>query len=45
MTGATNAGTCKAKAEQIAQTAAAVMNEAQMQNATVLVESVIFVFS
>eukprot|EP00439_Symbiodinium_sp_Y106_P001821 s9872_g1.t1 len=36
VTGATNAGTCKAKAEQIAQNAAAVMNEAQMQNATVL---------
>ena len=43
VTGATNAGTCKAKAEQIAQNAAAVMNEAQMQNATVLVESVICV--
>jgi len=43
VTGATNAGTCKAKAEQIAQNAAAVMNEVQMQNATVLVESVICV--
>ena len=41
VTGATNAGTCKVKAEQIAQNAAAVMNEAQMQNATVPVESVI----
>ena len=41
MTGATNAGTCKVKAEQIAQNAAAVMNETQMQNATVPVESVI----
>ncbi|CAE7892522.1 unnamed protein product [Symbiodinium necroappetens] len=43
VTGATNAGTCKVKAEQIAQNAAAVMNEAQMQNATVPVESVICV--
>eukprot|EP00439_Symbiodinium_sp_Y106_P047995 s1215_g6.t1 len=43
VTRATNAGTCKAKAEQIAQNAAAVMNEVQMQNTTVLVESVICV--
>ena len=41
MTGATNDRICKVKAEQIAQNAAAVMNETQMQNATVPVESVI----
>ena len=39
VTGATNAGTCKVKADQIAQNAAAVMNKAQ--NATVPVKSVI----
>ena len=41
VTGATNAGTCKVKAEQIARNAAAVMSKVQMQKATVPVESVI----
>ena len=41
VTGATNAKSCEEKAGQIAQNAAAVMNEVQVKNAPVHVESVI----